>query len=291
MYRSLIFFNEFGAGDIFESREFIKEWASKVPAKNYYYAHGKHKRIIADIPWIESIDFNKNIMDSMKDVIVDSEENLYINTWIGRDSQYVLPGIGCVVEQFHRMNNDMMKKYGIGQLNLPPIHYIPKVDYTYYDRMSVHKFLSKHKQDRILICNGTVNSNQAFNFDFTEAICELAAKFKDKVFITTSKLNEERGNIFHTGDFIDTGYDFDLNEISYLSNFCNTIIGRKSGPYVFCHNLNNCMNPNKKFISFTYQQTGSSFVVNTAVRAQKYWSPATDSYGVARFIEGVILNG
>lgn len=288
MYNSLTFFNEYGAGDIFESREFIKEWMTKVPAHRYYYAHGKSKSIIADIPSIKSVDFDKSIMDSMKDVLSDDNGNLYINTWIGRDSRYVLPGIGCVVEQFHKMHNDIMQKYKIGQLNLSPIHYIPRVDYTYYNRQDVHKFLSEYKQDRILICNGSVNSNQAFNFDFSEAIYELAAKFDDKVIVVTSKLPEERKNIFYTGDIIKTKDGFDLNEISYLSNFCNTIVGRKSGPYVFCHTLSNCMNPNKKFVSFTYSQQASSFVVNMQTRAKKYWSPVTDSYSVARFLEGVI---
>lgn len=290
MYKTLTFYNEYGAGDIFESREFIREWVNKVPSEVYRYAHGKSKRILADMPWLQQVDFDKSIMDSMKDVVDDKEGNIYINTWIGRDGQYVLPGIGCTVEQLHRMHNDIMKKYGIGQLSLSPIRYIPRINYTYFERNRVHEFLALNKKDRILISNGPVQSNQAFNFDFTEAVYELSSKFKDKVFIVTEKLPEERDNIFYTGDIIKV-QENDLNEVSYLSKFCNTVIGRNSGPHVFSQTIDNCMDPNKKFISFTYQQTGASFVVNTNIKAQKYWSPVTDSYGVARFIEGVLLNG
>jgi hypothetical protein len=284
MYKTLTFYNEYGAGDIFESREFIKELSNKIPAEKYKYAHGKSKRILADLPWVEQIDFDKSIMDSMKDVVDDKEGNIYINTWIGRDGQYVLPGIGCTVEQIHRMYNDILRKYGVGQLDLNPVNYIPRINYTYFERMNIHKFLSEHKKDRILISNGPVQSNQSFNFDFTDAIYELASKFKDKVFIVTVKLPEERDNIFYTGDITKVNEN-DLNEVSYLSKFCSTIIGRNSGPHVFSQTIDNCMDASKKFISFTYQKTGSSFVVNTQIKAQKYWSPVTDSYGVARFIE------
>ncbi len=287
MYKTLTWFNEYGAGDVFESREFIKEWANKVPAESYRYAHGKNKRILADMPWLEQIDFDKSIMDSMKDVIDDGQGNLYINTWIGRDGQYVLPGIGCVVEQIHRMHNDIMRKYGVGQLDFSPVHYIPRINYSYYKRDTIHEFLKNNKKDRILISNGPVQSNQAFNFDFTESIYDLVSKYSEKVFITTVKLAEEKPNLFYTGDIIESP-GFDLNEISYLSKFCNTIIGRNSGPHVFSQVIDNWMDERKKLISFTYMEQAASFVLNSPVRMKKYWSPVTDSYSVTRFIEGVI---
>lgn len=287
MYKTLTFFNEYGAGDIFESREFVTEWASKVPAEKYRYAHGKNKKILADMPWLEQIDFDKSIMNSMKDVLGDDDGNIYVNTWIGRDGQYVLPGIGCTVEQLHRMHNDMMRKYSVGQLDFPPAHYIPRINYTYYDRNNIHKFLKEHPEERVLISNGPVQSNQAFNFDFEPAIYDLASKYTDRLFITTVKLPEEKSNLFYTGDIIGTN-DFDLNEISYLSKFCGVIIGRNSGPHVFAQVADNCMDARKKFISFTYQPTGASFVVNTPIRAEKYWSPVTDAYSVARFVEGIL---
>lgn len=287
MYKSLTFFNEYGAGDIFESREFVKEWANKVPAEEYRYAHGKNKKILADMPWLKQIDFDKSIMNSMKDVLGDDDGNIYVNTWIGRDGQYVLPGIGCTVEQLHRMHNDMMKRYSVGQLDLHPVAYIPRINYTYYERGNIHEFLASHQGERVLISNGPVQSNQALNFDMSSAIYDLCAKYPDKVFITTSKLPEEKENLFYTSDIINTN-DFDLNEISYLSRFCNVIIGRNSGPHVFAQTIDNCMDVKTKFISFTYQQSGSSFVVNTQIRAEKYWSPVTDAYSVARFVEGIL---
>jgi len=43
--------------------------------------------------------------------------------------------------------------------------------------------------------------------------------------------------------------NFDLNEISYLSTFCDVIIGRGSGPYCFSHVKKNIFNENKTYIS------------------------------------------
>ena len=42
----------------------------------------------------------------------------------------------------------------------------------------------------------------------------------------------------------------DLNEISYLSTFCDVIIGKESGPFAFCTIKDNLMNENKTFINF-----------------------------------------
>ena len=49
MYEKIIFYNHFGYGDLFNSREFVKELMKLLPADMYFYAHNKNKRTLEDI--------------------------------------------------------------------------------------------------------------------------------------------------------------------------------------------------------------------------------------------------
>lgn len=275
MYNSITFYNHFGAGDIFESREFVKAWMKLVPAKEYFYAHGKSPRIVYDIQGLKFTEVT-DIMEPMRDLTMDLKNNLYVNTWIGRDSQYVLPGIGCTVEELYRMHNDTLRKNRLGQLEGKPIDYIPEIDYSKYQTTHVDEFMAKHPEDKVLIDNGRVQSNQALNFPMTGIINALAYMYPDKCFITTHPMDAQQTNIYFTDDIIDAVHPFDLNEISYLSTFCSTLVGRSSGPHVFSQVKQNVMDGSKKLVCFTYRLTGASFVINTPVKIEKFWSDATE---------------
>jgi len=286
MYDKIVFYNSFGNGDIFESREFVKAWMKMAPAKEYYYAHGKNPRILQDIPELKYTPVTE-IMHSMKD-IVPASGALYINTWIGRDGKYVLPGIGCTVEELYRMHNDILAKRNFGRLPGVPKDYIPDIDYSYYQLDGVQEFLSKHPEDKIFIDNGNVQSMQAENFPMDEIIYELSINFRDRAFIVTHELPIKLKNIYATKDITKVTDGFDLNEISYLSTFCSVLLGRNSGPHVFSQVRKNCDDETKKLISFTYQVTGASFVVNTDVKIQKYWSDATDKEDVIQALRAIL---
>lgn len=292
MYEQVIFYNHFGAGDVFESREFVKEWMRLVPARKYCYSHGKNPRILLDIPEIEFKEITIH-MDAMRGVWDDLNGNLYVNTWIGRDGKYVLPGIGCTVEKLYEMHNDLLSVYDLGKLSRKPIDYITDIDYSFYEIESVTKFIDKHPEEKIFIDNGNVQSLQAENFPFTDIIYQVAESHPDKCFIVTHPIpviigKEHVSNIYHTDYITQNYYGFDLNEVSYISTFCSTLIGRNSGPHVFSQVRKNVMDETKKLSSFTYQYTGSSFVVNTDVKIRKYWSAHTRPDWVVREIEEVL---
>jgi hypothetical protein len=273
MFDKIIFYNSFGAGDVYESREFIKEWMRIIPDKKYYYAHGKNPKIIRDIPEVTSIEVT-SIMDSMRDSF-ELDGTLYVNTWIGRDGKYVLSGIGCTVEELYRMHNDILRRIGLPKLSGVPVDYIPRIDYKFYpDISNVTDFMMADERDKILIDNGVVQSNQAQNFDFNPIITRLSGAYPDKLFITVQKLPYgDFGNVISAAEIIKNSDGFDLIELAYLSHFCSCLIGRNSGPHVHTQNYANCMDEKKKLASFTYTATGSSFVVNTEVKIKKYWSP------------------
>jgi hypothetical protein len=282
MYNKVYFYCHYGNGDIHESREFVKDMIELIPSEYYFYAHGKSPRILEDIPKLISTEVT-SIMDMRKD-IYEIDNDLYINTWIGRDSSYVLPGIGCILTEYYRMYNDILAKIGL-HLSRPIIDYLPNIDYSYFNTKYIDNFLKWEFRKKVLICNGPVQSCQAENFNWTPIINRLNFYYPEVAFIMTQiddKINSINcnPNISFTSEIIKSQDRFDLNEISYLSTFCDIIIGRSSGPFLFSQVRENWMNPNKKFLSFTYQPTGANIVLGLPVLAKMFWSDLTDEDGV-----------
>lgn len=287
MSKNVIFYNHFGAGDIFESREFVKEYMEKIPADNYYYAHGKDPKILADIPELQFTDVT-DIMSAVRATLT-SDDTLYINTWIGRDGRYVLPGIGCVVESLYYMHNEILNTLGLEPLKKEMIEYVPRIDYSYYEIDKIDEFLNKNNGKKVLISNGVVQSCQAENFDFTEPIRMVAETFPDIIFLVTSPSYIKMDNVIYTSNLIQAG--FDLNEISYLSLFCDTHIGRNSGPHVFAQVRENWDDHNKVTLSFTYKKMASHFVYKLPTNMIKHWSGATDETEVYNAMVQAIRRG
>jgi len=83
----------------------------------------------------------------------------------------------------------------------------------------------KHK---VLICNGKVISGQRDNFSYEKMLIDIYDLFEDCAFVFTSKIDEiKRPNVFYIDDYVDVP---NLDEIEYLSSFCNYIIHSASGP-------------------------------------------------------------
>ncbi len=287
MLDKLVFYNHFGAGDIFESREFVKEYMKKIPAKEYLYAHGKNPIILKDIVELGFTDVTP-LMDGMKP-FVRQGNSLYINTWIGRDGRYVLPGIGCTVEYLYLMHNEILDWIGEEPLDKVPEEYIPDIDYSFYPGTnSVTRFCRENLERKVLISNGPVQSSQADNFDFNPAIDELAKFFPDILFILTNGFSIQRDNVLSTTDIINSTEGFDLNEVSLLSTYCDTQIGRNSGPHVFSQVKRNWFDSNKISLSFTYQRTGSHFVLTDELPMRKMWSSVTETSEVFAIMKGVV---
>jgi len=283
----LIFYNEYGNGDIFESREFVEELYAFFNPAECYYAHGKDPHIIKDMEFLTSIPFDHGKMDSMKPFIIDGD-TLYINTWIGRDGKYVLPGIGCTVEKLHEMYNEILMMLDMKyELKKPPTGYIPMIKFLKYDIQNICEFVTHHQELMVLISNGPVQSNQAYNFDFTPVVDRLCDEFKDVSFIVTSQISLEKPNLYFTWDIIKSDKGCDLNEIGYLSTFCNIVVGRSSGPQVFAQHHDNYVDSNKTNISFTYECIASHFVL-TKMPMKLVWSGATKEDDVFTVIKTII---
>ena len=165
----------------------------------------------------------------------------------------------------------------------PIEYYIPSIDFNYIEKENINTFLSLYKNKlKILVSNGKTLSGQAFNFDFNPILSELSEKYKDVVFIATDDSNKIlKENLYYTRDIINLNCD--LNEIAYLSTFCDIIIGRSSGPYSFTHikeNINNC---DKIFVCFTKTKIDSAFFYSN--KCQYIWNNSDNQNDIVNIIK------
>jgi len=285
--KKAIFHCSYGAGDIFESREFVKEYIKILGTTENYYAHGKSPYILHDMPELKFTDVTPEMNHRTSWKIIG--DTILINMWIGRDSKYVLPQIGVVVEEHFRMHNDMLRDMKMSPLSRNPYVYIPTIDYKQYAIKNVASFYGGISSEKlILISNGPVQSNQAKNFDFTPVIKLVCDTFPEYSFVVTQNTNLRAENLFYTSEIINITTGVDLNEISYLSTLCDVVIGRNSGPHVFSQVLPNWMDRNKTSLSFTYGKGASHFVASDNLPMKKEWSDAEDTMEVFKKICEVI---
>lgn len=273
MIRNLTFYNHYGNGDLFISREFVKEIIKIIPAENYYYAHAKHSRMFADIPELQ----HAKITDEckMRSHFSKIGNDIYINTWLGVDSKYVTSANSCSFYNSFRMFNDTLVGLGYTPLGQPLENYIPTLDYSKFDITPIDEFVKTHK-NIVLICNCQAQSGQAENFDMTEVIQKACDNYPDKLFIVSDSINVIAPNYMTTAEVTKSQDGFDLNEISYLSKFSNLIVGRSSGFYNFAATKENCMDSNKTFLAFTYKRESAHLVWQAPdINAKVVWSNET----------------
>jgi hypothetical protein len=83
-------------------------------------------------------------------------------------------------------------------------------------------------KNKVLVCNGDVISGQRKNFSYELIFKDLYDVYQDCAFLFTSKIDEvKEPNVFYIDDYLDLP---NLDEIEYLSAFCNFIIHSASGP-------------------------------------------------------------
>lgn len=291
MLNEVCFYSHFGNGDLFNSREIIRWIIKENPDYRYFYAHSKDPKLFFDIPEL-SYSSLYSFMDGNKAFILGSCHDLYINTWIGRNSKYVLPGIGCTLKKYVEMFNDTIKVLNNSSISLKLLpenseQFLPTINFSLMDGLSDIKYtvnsLLKNYNFSVLICTGDVWSNQADNFDMGNVSRYLADKFPRVLFLTTTKIESDLNNLIYTEDI--TKLNSDLIQISYISTYCRIIVGRSSGPYVFTQIKENLNNPEKIFISFTKHVNASQLAPDIPTLSKKIWSSEIRPKDVALIIE------
>lgn len=246
---NLYFYNYWHNGDIHYSREFVKDIISKTNFDNYFYAHNNKFGLLKDIEKLTEIKFETIGNTELNTLnIFDKNNDVYINTWIGQlKMKYI--GFGINVHSNYMIYKDIYRQLNISMNDVKT--YIPKINFDVINKQPIDSFFEDRKKN-VLICNGKLCSNQSTPQPFEPFIMDLSEKFSTFNFIFTDNTNKiDRENIFYTDDIIglNTTIVTDLNEISYLSTFCDVIIGKESGPFAFS-TIEDNMNGNKTFINF-----------------------------------------
>ena len=269
----IFFYNNFHNGDVFYSKEFVRDIKNKI-GKSHYYIHNNDFSILKDFD-IEQI--RKNTPDNQLSLSKKDNE-LYINTWIGQAGAKYLQ-FDCSLKSNYLMYCDIYKALGI---EIEPIgFYIPTVNFDKVNKTIIDK-------NCILVCNNDVHSGQSSNFDFDAIISVLANKYQNLKFIMTNDTQLSRENITTVGNIIGSN-DRNLLEISYLSTQADIIIGRGSGPFCFSHIQDNIKNTNKSFITFTYKEDEGKWVPDSESQADQFWFNDFDTRKIINSIESVIV--
>lgn len=256
----LVFFQHCHNGDLFVSREFVKQIKTQLLDADLEYYHKNSPRVLLDLG-ITQKPLNQEF--SIREKFIKFPEGLAINTWVGAYDPKITPepphyyslGISLdVLYQiwgyiFSEINTGFQKNLILKNIN----EYLPEIDFEKFHVQKITEHVYKHTSKKILICNGEPKSKQSFRESFSDIIEALAEKLKNQEIICTEKFTTSRNNIYFTQDIIGLSGS-DLAEISYLSQHCDLIIGRNSGPFVYCLTKTNLMNKNKTFISFNHTQ-------------------------------------
>jgi len=253
--KSICFFNHYHNGDLFNGKAFIKEIISSIPTK-YYYAHFNQSIVLLDL----DVEYVGNFDISHSEKVLDVGDVVWVNTWIGAYFDKDKPYYGeCTLRFLYQMYEEIyesLNKIFNSNLSLNSIdNYFSFVDYSKFNISNVDKFLLENTNKKILFSNGPCLSGQCDYTGNMDLIIEtLASSNLDKTFIATHSFDCTLSNVVFTNDIIQSN-ECDLNEISYLSTFCDIIIGRNSGPFCFASTKNNLKDPNKVFYAFGNKET------------------------------------
>jgi hypothetical protein len=257
MKKNIILYNHFHNGDIFYTRILINILLKYF---NITFYHNQQSPLFEDLPDVTEIIG----IPSHYDIHNTNLENYIVNTWIGQKQMIYVshqPIPGCSFINHFKLVSDICEFYNI-KLNNVLNEYLPSiVNVNLKSHNSIVDKLEKLKLKYkliILVCDGNVNSGQSHNFSFSPIIERLSVNNPSCLFLSTNQHYPNNINVVTTYPQITETLP-DLLQISLISNYCNIVIGRASGPVCFTHTKENFNDGNKTFISFTFNESEGIF--------------------------------
>lgn len=259
--KNICFFNHWHNGDVFAAKGYLQDIQRQNGFIQCTHLHTNHAKIMQDLNMIHGHCnlLDEQVHDHLKYGYDDQE--MFINTWIGSwgwDGGVIPRGEEHAnYDSLHRMFTHVynyLNAYNGMSLVMSnsPLDYVASTDWTRYDIQPAIDYVAQQGQTRRhLICNGQVRSTQSNLGNMKSVIEQLAAQYPQDVFICTAPFDTELVNIHFTNDIF--GLENDINEIAYLSTHCSTIVGKNSGPYMFCHVKDNLFDVKKAFVSLSHR--------------------------------------
>lgn len=271
--KKITFFQHHHNGDLFVSKEYIRQIKNDLPQFEIKYLHNNSSKTLLDLE-INQIPFEISSLPEHQPYVRQSN-HLFINTWLSSHPEYDQKGninhnvMHIIFKGVFKQINDF---FGVNLQLKEKQDYVARINYSKFNLEKIDAYLKNNNRKKILISNGKPMSRQSFDNDMSEIINELAIKYSNIDFICTEKFKTNLTNILFTDNLTSNQISStknlnqwsktkcDLNEISYLSNHCSIIIGKNSGPYIYCMTETNINDPNKTIIVFNKRSLDSLLV-------------------------------
>lgn len=273
-------YNHFHYGDVFFSRIIVKE------LYDFFEIDYYHNLNTPLFPDFENVNEIRGIPPNF-DVQQGDLKNYKVNTWIGQKNFSYLnkEKRGCCFENYMILVHEILDYFKIEKKEKE--EYLPTINFNKVSNTpNIERDLIRFKKifsKLILISNGNVHSGQSLNFNFDDIILKLSTKFPNYLFLVTEKIRFKSENIICTSDI--TKIHPDLLQISFISKFCDVVIGRSSGPHSFCMIKDNLFDETKTFISFNNLKDESHYYFDSLCK--KIWS---NNYDQNNVMETIIKN-
>ncbi len=323
----IVFYNQHQHGDILLSRQGVRWVVDNSPSNvNFHYVHDKDPSSVFIHEKINHIKFNQKIHCVPMHVVENSLRNrgilsdsLWVSTWCGTiNGMQMLHDIedGAVVERYllpHSsgryeigLNDDLILnckceallwKQNIDQINqyFSLNFSTKKIPYPNEDDLVVQwnikpknidlvdKIIDKNKLN-VLVCNGQTLSLQRHNFQYEDYLREIIQDNPNINFYFTDKFSLHYENAFNINDFVPLP---NLDEIEYLSKFCNIIITSLSGPGCAVINSEVLNGENKTLIYVCRKRLG---LVYDNLKCKYYQTEDFSKNSITSILNEAILN-
>ena len=309
MANNIYFFQHFHNGDLFVTKEYIRQIVDELNVNfNFGYFHNNNPKTLLDlnIPFLGNTNhFGDNGLDFPR-FIEPSDNTLYINThvavyrWPRPNSLFTEPGINhnSMMPMWDHIFKKINQKFNTNLKLKDKEFYIGKIDFSRFNTSHAAEFLENRKTKKILISNGRPMSKQSFKENMSDVVIMLSTEFPEWDFICTEKFKSSKENIFFTDDIIKEMPQeietpawcrpiCDLNEISFISNRCKIIVGKNSGPFIYCMTQDNLLNFDKTIISLNKDEH-DSLLWDLKFNSRYSWTNNFDSENIKNFIVSAI---
>jgi hypothetical protein len=243
------FYTEGHIGDLLITLPFVDLLIKRYPENDYYqYIFGS------------STTFDKSLIECVNGLKPTDSlcGDINIPTWMCNSeySGWIAPPEYVLEDHFSIMKFYWEMIYKKHNFNIE----IPEslgIDFDYNISSDSKKLISlfcQSEKKKVLIYNQKVKSSQTDNEDWKSYLVRISNLLSDIDFFYTNEEDIDsklilNNNLYYTPDIFGK-YNCDIIHNSYLSTYCNVIIGRCSGPFMFAamHN-NNTFDITKTIIS------------------------------------------
>jgi hypothetical protein len=324
---NIVFYNQHQHGDILLSRQGVRWVIENSPNDvQFHYVHDKDPNSVFVHEKINHIKFDQKIHCVPMHVVENSlksqgalKDSLWVSTWCGSiHGMQMLHAIedGVVVERYllpHPsgkyeigLNKDlvlnfkcesMLWKQNIDQIN----NYFnlnfstKKIPYPNEDDLVVkwndkpkkleliNNIIDKNKFN-VLICNGQVISQQRVNFQYEDYLKEIIVSNPDINFYFTNDVYLKYDNVININSFVPLP---NLDEIEYLSKFCQIIFTSISGPGCAVINSEVVNDKNKTLIYVCRKRLG---LVYDNLKCKYYQTEDFSKRNITSILNEAIIN-